>query len=532
MSGAIDKKAEIIVLLGTPRTFAEIAKLANCSSNFIAAVAHQHPELRRDRARAAELRMLASGAWTQIYLDRFAGEIKGIRRAAGRLLRWQQARHGHINLAKFNSSDLDEYIGTVAARYTPMERVAREIRFVPRIVRCAEPEKDWTWLISCARTRAAALTAQRGKQHAHSPCVQRRPSRAPIDTWPVEWRRARQRIPEADPVAALLGKQPSRRGKDAGADRLFDSGISAFVEVARSQRLQVELSLERVLQFIGFQSRRCKPVTMRNYLQALLRLARSLGGHLQLEKQIAALRNAFTRLFKKSVRRKDMLVLPSGVRVLELARDLMAQANCGRTDDPSAATRFQNGLMLLVMAFAPIRAANLVGLERRHWDIATWPGRLFIPAEETKTGRDLEIPLPEELRMAFDEYWDKWRPVLAGPGSGSRLWALQGERALSMDAIRTRLKLITHAKLGIRITLHDFRDVAATTAAILLAERPHVASAVLGHYSRRSVISYLQVGVSVAASKRMTEILAELRRDFKRRLRVTARATREASWDR
>ena len=134
-----------------------------------------------------------------------------------------------------------------------------------------------------------------------------------------------------------------------------------------------------------------------------------------------------------------------------------------------------------------------------------------------KNGRDLDLPLPEELRLAYDEYWVQWRPVLAGDSTSTRLWVTRGRQKLSAEAIRNRLQQLTESRLHVRMSLHDFRDVAATTAMIILPERPAVASAILGHVSPKSLRTYLQIAVALSATRRMARFLDELRRDFAER---------------
>lgn len=504
---------QILQLLEQPRTYIEIAGQLGCSLYLVRRVAQRHPELGRGNERGIILRKILRGGWTETYIDRMRPESHRTRENLGMLLKWWRSQNGVCDLANFSESDFRRYTHSLISKQRPLG--VRVILYsLLRSLPISEPNRDWTWLVNAVRNECAALNRRQGKSSETRVCQFSR-GQAPIEPWPTAWQAAYAGFFLPDPVEAILGQHPSSKRKLERSGRHVREGVAAYVRTMRRHGLPVEFSKSNIQVFVLTLMHRCKSTTIGTYLAALLRLARAVHAPIEIGQQIAELRRAFARRERLSPRRKDLLTLPNSMQVFSLARDLMNEARGGRADCHADAQRFQSGLMLLTLCFVPLRAQNFSMLERCHWDFTGWPGRLAVPGEEMKNGRDLDLPLPEELRLACDEYWARWRPVLVGNGSSTRLWVNRGGRILGAEAIRKRLQQLTENRLHVRVSLHDFRDISATTATILLPERPDVASAILGQVSPKSLETYLQISVALSATRQLVKFLEELKKDLR-----------------
>ena len=132
--------------------------------------------------------------------------------------------------------------------------------------------------------------------------------------------------------------------------------------------------------------------------------------------------------------------------------------------------RYRDGLMLVCLAYRPLRLANFIGLELgRHLQRRGTGWWLEIPAAETKTRRAIALPFPAPLVPALEEYLAYWRPQLAPPGHGSpcpALWLTEQNRGISPSHAHRRITRHTRAAFGRSVNPHGFRDAMATTVTI------------------------------------------------------------------
>ena len=161
------------------------------------------------------------------------------------------------------------------------------------------------------------------------------------------------------------------------------------------------------------------------------------------------------------------------------------------------ACRYRNGLMIALLALCPIRLKNLTGLTlgtslRRIGD-RWW---IVLEAEETKTGRADERPVPDLLDPVLNGYLDRYRPVLLGAGQEpdapdpstrwtGPVWVSAIGTRLSYSAVGVAILETTRATLGVGVNPHAFRMAAATTAAYRAGTEPHLGSALLQHTDSR-----------------------------------------------
>ena len=107
---------------------------------------------------------------------------------------------------------------------------------------------------------------------------------------------------------------------------------------------------------------------------------------------------------------------------------------------------------------------------------------LMFPGDEVKNEEDLLYPLSDRTRELLDVYLARIRPKLAPRESR---WLFPGEAGehKGLGLLSEQIADLTEQRVGVRITAHQFRHIAAT---LLVQRSPnglHVAGKLLGHRS-------------------------------------------------
>ena len=180
------------------------------------------------------------------------------------------------------------------------------------------------------------------------------------------------------------------------------------------------------------------------------------------------------------------------------------------------ATRFRDGLIIALLAARPLRRKNLCALRLGHH--LARRGAIFwigIPGEETKNGRPIEVPLPEELSRAMDRYLREYRPVLTQGRSLDCLWVSSRAKPMHEVSVYCQVRRITKETFGAPINPHLFRDAAATTLAIEDPEHVRIASQMLGHGSVRVTERHYNQARMLEAARRYQEEVRARRRGLR-----------------
>jgi hypothetical protein len=159
------------------------------------------------------------------------------------------------------------------------------------------------------------------------------------------------------------------------------------------------------------------------------------------------------------------------------------------------ATLIRNGLMVALLAHAPIRLKNFVGLNlgtsfkriSDRWWIVLGP-------REIKSGAADEPPVPKYLNQAIAIYLGLARPILLGrrefimgeedeTGTASAVgsWIGAGGKDLGYSAVEWAIMETTRQTVGRAPSPHDFRRSGASTARFYAGGEPHLASGILHH---------------------------------------------------
>jgi integrase len=197
-------------------------------------------------------------------------------------------------------------------------------------------------------------------------------------------------------------------------------------------------------------------------------------------------------------------------RLNALPRKLFDEALKGKDALIQAAVKAEIALAIQILLVAPMRLANLAALSLED-NIVRVGGiepsyHLVIPPEEVKNEQPLEYPLPKVVSEMLGVYLKVFRPRLCRSESS---WLFPGE----LDGHKTRSTLsgqiidTISKELGIRVTPHQFRHLAA---AFILEKDPanyEFVRRVLGHKNLQTTINFY-IGLETLDAVRKFSALA------------------------
>jgi integrase/recombinase XerD len=254
---------------------------------------------------------------------------------------------------------------------------------------------------------------------------------------------------------------------------------------------------------------------------------------------IRRIESRLRRMAGSACRRRTGLV--SSARLFELGLTLMSEAEAlSSASLKMQAAQYRDGLMISFLAARPLRRHNFAGIQiGRHLLKQSNGYWICFEGAETKTKIPIEVPFPANLVPFLERYLSAYRPLLArcdgywnraraAERSSSALWLSQQGTALAEVAISGRFKKLTQDRIGRTVTMHRFRDTAATTIAIEDPEHVYITRCLLGHTTLRTSERYYNHATSLQAARRYQAGILELRRVLpdetrKRRLREPAR---------
>ncbi len=198
-------------------------------------------------------------------------------------------------------------------------------------------------------------------------------------------------------------------------------------------------------------------------------------------------------------------------RIVELPELMMPDARARRISSPlHSAVEAELAISIAILTFAPVRMANLATIQLGHNLVR--PGgagtryRLTFPHFEVKNGVDLDFDLPSVVSDLIDEFIHDFRPSLLRGHNHNYLFPGQGGGKLSRglsEQITRRL----NRELGLRITPHQFRHIAA--GIILLADPGNfeLIRRVLGHRHIQTTMNYYAGLETLGATERFGEMV-------------------------
>lgn len=211
-------------------------------------------------------------------------------------------------------------------------------------------------------------------------------------------------------------------------------------------------------------------------------------------------------LTEKNKRRLRQFDDPANVRrFFDLPQVLLQEAERYDEGNLRGARLAMAALMVDLLTYAPIRAANLAGLdiEKHLWHSGS--GRkgqthLVIPGEEVKNGQALEFVLSASTRNLLSKYIDLYRPALVKT-SCSCLFPRRDGSPISTAAVLALIKSIGRRYAGLELTPHLFRHI---TSKLFLQDNPggyETVRRTLGHKTINTTTAYY-TGLETAADIR------------------------------
>jgi len=199
-------------------------------------------------------------------------------------------------------------------------------------------------------------------------------------------------------------------------------------------------------------------------------------------------------------------------RLKALAGQLFDEALAERDAPIQAAVKAEIALAIQILLVAPMRLANLAALNLEE-NVVRVGGleptyHLVIPPEEVKNEEPLEYPLPKPVNQMLGRYLAVFRPRLCRQ---ENTWLFPG--ALNGHKTKGTLsgQIIDHIvkALGIRVTPHQFRHLAA---AFILEKDPanyEFVRRVLGHKNLQTTINFYVGLETVDAVRKFSTMVLE-----------------------
>ncbi len=185
---------------------------------------------------------------------------------------------------------------------------------------------------------------------------------------------------------------------------------------------------------------------------------------------------------------RDKLSNIADIRDIRRAATARMQRADARLKTTATALEFQDGFIMLLLSYRPVRRRNLA--ETRLGvnlvvDNGFSSGRLFY--ESTKPGDRYEAVLPDKVLRWLRRLVEVYRPIVAGSAITDEAWISREGGQLSGSQLQRRIRRATQEELGKSISLHLFRDCLATTVSEIAPERIEDAARILGHRQARDV---------------------------------------------
>lgn len=204
--------------------------------------------------------------------------------------------------------------------------------------------------------------------------------------------------------------------------------------------------------------------------------------------------------------------------LLYLPQQLLNEVKANLDDPRLQFVKAQVGIAVDILLVAPLRPQNLSRLNwRRHFSEPNGPNgslTLHIPAAETKTGkRELVFEIPDDVARRLRWYRRTVLPRLGADPDGD-LFAGRSGRIKSQETMTQQIVELIEQRLGIHMTVHQFRHLAAL---LYLESRPEdfeTVRCLLGHAFTKTTQIYAGAS-SLRASQAYGEFIIGKRQSLK-----------------
>jgi integrase/recombinase XerD len=211
-------------------------------------------------------------------------------------------------------------------------------------------------------------------------------------------------------------------------------------------------------------------------------------------------------------------VIARGYRMMERAEETGALSELGR------AALYRDGLLLVFLAYHPLRLRNLSSLRiGRHLVVHNDRVVLIFDAAQTKAPIEQELS-PSLSRAVTPRYINRYRPVLLRARgrwqapAGDAFWVSRDGSPCSAETFRNIVGKYATGPNGQPLSPHLFRSMAATSVSIEAPGSVDLIPAILTHRSHRTGERYYNLADSLDASRAFNNALDAIRKDLGRAL--------------
>jgi hypothetical protein len=307
--------------------------------------------------------------------------------------------------------------------------------------------------------------------------------------------------------------------------------FALFLGAARKAGLPLRLTPEAIRAFVNqCETRGCSLSTIQTRVMRLFMAAHVVEPNgdwswiAEIARAMAELLRAWEldpEMVGKTSRRKVGLVVNAGELWL-LGEQLMNEARAETEDDLRAALLFRDGLMLCILASAPVRVGAFAK--------TTIDGHLTLEDDgivihyawtETKQKREEVRYLPLELAAAIRDWMKEYRSRLVRDESEKALWLSLSGTPLTSQAISTAIADLTEHEpnIGVRITAHRIRDCVVSTIAERAPAQVHISCEILQHSHDGTVRIYDQHASQIEAVRQARASCETYLDEIRRKLR-------------
>ena len=303
----------------------------------------------------------------------------------------------------------------------------------------------------------------------------------PVQDWPAEDRRVWNASFDEDELFSDAGRglrlRPKTRAKYAYGYGRWLAALKAIDASALGETAARRCTRDRLVAYCELLSKNCKPSAIVSYLGDLAHALQFVAP----EADVAQIRDLARRHLQRAPT-SEPLGVPTSDRLFQLGLDLIGAGRSAAKLDMRSARTYRDGLLIVILAVAPMRRSNYIGLTlcehlQRNGDEYS----ILIPAAEAKGKRELDYVLPPLLTPMIDHYLQIVRPFLLKGRRTDHLWISERSRPFSSDAFYVMICKRTYAAFGRPVSPHRFREAAASTIGRYAPEQVNAARDLLGH---------------------------------------------------
>ncbi len=201
-------------------------------------------------------------------------------------------------------------------------------------------------------------------------------------------------------------------------------------------------------------------------------------------------------------------------KLLGLPDVLLAQVRKQRMSPARRLQRVQIALAIELLTAIPLRMKNLIELEidrELQWPSGrAGPVFIVIRDDQSKNGQPLEFAVEGRVRSLLHEYLDHYRIHAKHGGSKQLFIRLSGEPVIDC-ALRDGITKAIQRELGIKMTPHQFRHLAATIVLDALPGSIGLVKDLLGHKNMKTTLNFYAGMRTRQAGQAYDQILAASR---------------------